>query len=103
MRKGLGMSATRGFGIDIGGSGVKGAVVDLATGELLSERTRIATPQPSTPDAVADVVAEIVEKHDWDGEVGITLPSVVKSGTALSAANIDHGWIDTDAATLFAK
>ncbi|ATE53152.1 MULTISPECIES: polyphosphate--glucose phosphotransferase [Actinosynnema] len=97
------MVMTRGFGVDIGGSGIKGGLVDLEMGALDGERLRIATPQPSTPDAVADVVAEIVEKFGWDGPVGITLPCVVKRGVALSAANVDKGWIDTDAQALFAR
>ncbi len=96
------MGMTRGFGVDIGGSGIKGGLVDLEAGALDGERLRIATPQPSTPDAVADVVAEIVEKFNWDGPVGVTLPCVVKHGVAHSAANVDKGWIGTDAAALFA-
>ncbi|HEX3785103.1 MAG TPA: ROK family protein [Pseudonocardiaceae bacterium] len=95
-------SPLRGFGIDIGGSGIKGCVVNLETGELDGERVRIPTPQPSTPDAVADVVAEIVKQFDWEGPVGVTLPCVIKHGTALTAANVDKKWIDTDAAVLFA-
>ncbi|QIS13734.1 MULTISPECIES: polyphosphate--glucose phosphotransferase [Nocardia] len=91
------------FGIDIGGSGVKGAAVDLATGELLHERIKIATPHPSTPQAVADTVAKVVAQADWDGPVGITLPSVVLDGIVQTAANIDKGWVGTDARTLFAK
>ena len=97
------MGTTRGFGIDIGGSGIKGGLVDLETGELDGERLRIVTPQPSTPDAVADVVAEIVEKFGWTGPVGVTLPCVIKHGVALTAANVDKGWVDTDAAGLFAR
>jgi polyphosphate glucokinase len=97
------MSITRGFGVDIGGSGIKGGLVDLEAGALDGERMRIATPQPSTPGAVAEVVAEIVEKFNWDGPVGITLPCVVKHGVAWSAANVDKGWIGTNAAELFAK
>jgi polyphosphate glucokinase len=97
------MAANRGFGIDIGGSGIKGCVVDLDSGELVGERIRIVTPQPSTPDAVADVVAEIVSDFGWDGPVGVTLPCVIKKGTALTAANVDKKWIGTDAAALFAK
>ncbi|GHH53374.1 polyphosphate--glucose phosphotransferase [Lentzea cavernae] len=96
------MGITRGFGVDIGGSGVKGGLVDLEAGALDGERLRIPTPQPSTPEAVAEVVAEIVEKFQWDGPVGITLPCVVKHGVALSAANVDKGWINCDAQTLFA-
>ncbi|HVK22701.1 MAG TPA: ROK family protein [Actinokineospora sp.] len=96
------MGAT-GFGVDIGGSGIKGCVVDLVTGRLDGDRLRIPTPNPSTPDAVADVVADIVAKFGWDGPVGVTLPAVVKKGVAHTAANIDKSWVDTDAAALFGK
>ncbi|GGS50743.1 MULTISPECIES: polyphosphate--glucose phosphotransferase [Actinokineospora] len=95
--------AARGFGVDVGGSGIKGGVVDLAAGRLVGDRHRIDTPQPSTPDAVADVVAEIVAGFGWEGPVGVTLPAVVKRGVAHTAANIDKSWIGTDAAALFAK
>ncbi|MFD9889163.1 polyphosphate--glucose phosphotransferase [Amycolatopsis sp. NPDC059027] len=97
------MTATRGFGIDIGGSGIKGALVDLERGQLIGDRIRIDTPKPSTPEAVAEVVAEIIATADWDGPVGVTLPAVVKKGVAHTAANIDHAWIGTDADALFAK
>ncbi|MFE0025759.1 polyphosphate--glucose phosphotransferase [Amycolatopsis sp. NPDC059021] len=97
------MTATRGFGIDIGGSGIKGALVDLERGQLIGDRIRIDTPKPSTPEAVAEVVAEIVATAGWDGPVGVTLPAVVKKGVAHTAANIDHAWIGTDADALFAK
>ncbi|QLY29372.1 polyphosphate--glucose phosphotransferase [Nocardia huaxiensis] len=90
------------FGIDIGGSGVKGAEVDLATGDLVHERIKVPTPHPATPNAVADAVAKVVAQAGWDGPVGITLPSVVIDGTARSAANIDKSWIGTDARKLFA-
>lgn len=97
------MGTTRGFGIDIGGSGIKGCVVDLDAGALAGERMRVTTPQPSSPDAVAEVVADIIKQFAWEGPVGITLPCVVKKGTALTAANIDKKWIGLDAATLFAE
>jgi polyphosphate glucokinase len=97
------MGITRGFGIDVGGSGIKGCVVDLEAGELDGERLKIPTPQPSTPDAVADVVAEIAEKFGWTEQLGVTLPCVIKQGTALTAANVDQGWLTTDAAALFAS
>ncbi|AIG78029.1 Polyphosphate glucokinase [Amycolatopsis japonica] len=97
------VEATRGFGIDIGGSGIKGALVDLAQGQLIGDRIRIDTPKPSTPEAVADVVAEITGQAGWDGPVGVTLPAVVKKGVAHTAANIDRKWIGTDADALFAK
>ncbi|MFC4126773.1 polyphosphate--glucose phosphotransferase [Nocardia rhizosphaerae] len=89
------------FGIDIGGSGVKGAQVDLATGLLTHDRIKIATPQPSTPDAVAGAVAELVAKAGWDGPVGLTMPCVVLDGEARTAANIDKAWIGTDTRALF--
>lgn len=91
------------FGIDIGGSGIKGAPVDLGAGELATERIRIDTPQPATPTAVADVVAEIVDGFGWDGPIGCTFPGVVQQGVVRSAANVDRSWKDTDAAALFAE
>jgi polyphosphate glucokinase len=97
------VTATRGFGIDIGGSGIKGALVDLDSGQLIGDRLRIDTPKPSTPEAVADVVAEIVHHFEWTGPVGVTLPAVVKKGVAHTAANIHPSWIGTDADALFAK
>ena len=90
-----------GLGIDIGGSGVKGAPVDLATGKFTAPRLRIATPTPSTPKAVADVVRQILDHFDWDGAYGCTLPAVVQHGVARTAANIDPSWIDTNADELF--
>lgn len=97
------MGTARGFGVDIGGSGIKGCPVDIDGGVLAEERMRIPTPHPSTPEAVADAVAEIVEKFGWSGPVGVTLPSVIKEGVAHSAANIDKSWIGTDAQALFAE
>ena len=90
-----------GFGIDIGGSGMKAAPVDLATGKLAADRRRIDTPQPATPDALAVVVRQLVDHHDWHGPVGICMPSVVTRGVVRSAANIDKSWIDIDADGLF--
>ncbi|MDR0489105.1 MAG: ROK family protein [Propionibacteriaceae bacterium] len=94
-----------GFGIDIGGSGIKGAPVDLSTGELLAERVRISTPQPSTPVAVAETVAQLVNQFGADAAtlpIGITMPCVVSNGITRSAANIDHEWINHPAAETFA-
>jgi polyphosphate glucokinase len=84
------------MGVDVGGTGIKGAVVDLTSGGLLTERIRIPTPQPSTPEAVAATVARIVADAVWTGPVGCALPSVVTGGIVRSAANIDPTWIDTD-------
>ncbi len=90
-----------GFGIDIGGSGIKGARVDLDKGEFAADRVRIDTPKPATPGAVVDVVAEVMRQADApDGPFGVTLPSVVTGGVARTAANIDESWIGTDAAAL---
>lgn len=90
------------FGVDVGGSGIKGGLVDLTTGELKHKRIKLPTPHPSTPHAVAEVVAKIVESANWDGPVGITLPSVVTDRTVRTAANIDPSWIGVDAVDLFA-
>ncbi|MGV9316368.1 polyphosphate--glucose phosphotransferase [Streptomyces sp. NPDC003691] len=88
------------FGVDIGGSGIKGAPVDLDRGDLAEERHKVLTPHPATPDAVADGVAEVVRHFGWTGPVGITFPGVVTGGVTRTAANVDKGWIDTDAAAL---
>uniref|UniRef100_A0AAU2VPM5 ROK family protein n=1 Tax=Streptomyces sp. NBC_00008 TaxID=2903610 RepID=A0AAU2VPM5_9ACTN len=88
------------FGVDIGGSGIKGAPVDLDRGDLARERHKVLTPHPATPDDVAGCVAEVVGHFDWSGPVGITFPGVVTSGVTRSAANVDKGWIDLDARTL---
>lgn len=87
------------FGVDIGGTGVKGAPVDLVTGTLVRKRTRIPTPQPSTPAAVTEAIVQIVEKHGWNGPIGVTVPGVVQNGIVETAANIDAGWVGFDACT----
>ncbi|WP_098960007.1 polyphosphate--glucose phosphotransferase [Pseudonocardia sp. N23] len=92
-----------GFGIDIGGSGIKGAPVDLRKGELADDRLRIPTPQPATPDAVAEVVTQVLDHFGWDREFGCTLPAVVQHGIVRTAANIDHSWVGTDAHELMNK
>ncbi|TDC86506.1 polyphosphate--glucose phosphotransferase [Actinomadura sp. 7K507] len=90
------------LGIDIGGSGIKGAPVDLSDGSFTRERFRVDTPRPPKPKPVAKVVAEIVEHFDWRGPVGVTYPGVVINGVAMSAANVSKHWIGTDAASLMA-
>jgi polyphosphate glucokinase len=95
-----------GFGIDIGGSGIKGAPVDLVAGEFTDDRLRIPTPQPSTPDAVADVVAQIVGefgKKSGDLPIGVTFPAVIQHGIARTAANVDQSWIGVDVDALFTE
>jgi polyphosphate glucokinase len=86
----------QGFGVDIGGSGIKGCLVDLERGQLIGERMRIETPQPSLPDPVYAVVGQIVNSFGWPGRVGVTFPGVMKSGVAYTAANVDKSWIGTD-------
>ncbi|WP_326618673.1 ROK family protein [Streptomyces decoyicus] len=88
------------FGVDIGGSGIKGAPVDLERGDLAEERYKVLTPHPATPDAVADGVREVVDHFGWSGPVGATFPGVVTGGTTRTAANVDKGWIGLDAASL---
>ncbi|MCK0114087.1 ROK family protein [Ornithinimicrobium sp. F0845] len=95
------------LGIDIGGSGIKGAPVDLRKGEFATDRSRIDTPQKAKPDEVAEIVAQIAEEFvdevGADSPVGVTVPAVVHHGVARSAANIDDSWIDTDVDKLFTK
>ena len=94
---------SRVVGIDVGGSGVKGAIVDTETGELLSERVRIATPKPPIPEKIAEVVAELVAQFDADGPVGCSFPTVVANGKSLTAGNIDKSWKGTQVDELFAE
>lgn len=89
------------LGIDVGGSGIKGAPVDTRTGELTAERRRIKTPEPAQPNAVARAVADIVKHFDWKGPVGCAFPARIKRGVARTAANIDPSWIGTNVAELF--
>jgi len=92
------------FGIDFGGTGIKGAPVDLTAGDFAAERVRITTPQPATPDAVATVFAELLSHFpEATGAVGVTVPAVVRHGVVSSAANIDPSWIGTDADALLTK
>ncbi|HSJ87807.1 MAG TPA: ROK family protein [Anaerolineales bacterium] len=91
------------LGIDIGGSGIKGAPVDTETGNLLAERIRIKTPGDAEPQPVADVVAEIAKAFRWNGPIGIGFPAPIKAGVAMMAANISDKWIGTNADDLFSK
>ena len=91
------------LGIDIGGTGIKGAPVDVATGTLLADRQKIATPRPATPQAVTEVVRELAASFSWSGVTGATFPGVVTGGTVRTAANVDHSWIETNAAAMFGK
>ena len=88
------------LGVDIGGSGIKGAIVDTVRGEFVGERLRIPTPIPAKPSSVARVVAEIANSFSWTGAIGCTVPAVVQGGVTRTAANIDDEWIGADAQIL---
>lgn len=81
------------LGIDIGGSALKGAPVDIKQGQLTQERIRIKMPKSSTPEAVGDCVAKLAKQFDWHGPIGCTFPAIVKNGVTLSAANVDQAWL----------
>ncbi len=92
-----GAGQRRGFGIDVGGSGIKGGIVDLDTGQLIGDRIKLLTPQPATPSAVAKTIAEVVNGFGWTGPLGVTYPGVVTHGVVQTAANVDKAWIGTNA------
>jgi polyphosphate glucokinase len=85
------------LGIDVGGTGIKGAPVDTDDGKLLEERFRVVTPQPATVDDVVECIGQVAEHFNWKGEIGCGFPSVVKKGTIYTAANIDKSWIGVNA------
>ena len=95
------LQGSRILGIDIGGSGIKGAPVDIEKGELVADRMRIATPRPASPGKVSRVVAELVDHYQWSGAVGCTFPGVVKEGVVHTAANVHNSWVGTDGRDLF--
>jgi polyphosphate glucokinase len=87
----------RGFGIDVGGSGIKGGIVDMDTGLLIGDRVKLLTPQPATPAAIAKTIAQVVNAFGWTGPLGVTYPGVVTHGVVQTAANVDKAWIGTNA------
>ncbi len=89
------------FGIDVGGSGIKGALVDVHKGELVSERERIPTPQPATPKAIAAQIEALRTHFRWEGPIGIGFPAVVQNGVVKTASNIAPQWIGANAEALF--
>ena len=89
------------LGIDVGGSGIKGAPVDINTGKLVAERVRIKTPEGAEPEPVAQVVAQIAQSFDWKGPIGVGFPAPIKNGIAMMAANISEKWIGLNADELF--
>lgn len=90
------------LGIDIGGSGIKGAPVNVEDGSLLAPRYRIPTPLPAKPKPVADTVAEVARHFDWKGPIGCGFPAVIRKGVVLTAANIHPRWVGANAAGMFA-
>lgn len=91
------------LGIDVGGSGIKGAPVDLATGEMQAERFRLPTPEKAKPRDVADTIAQVVRQFQWSGPVGVGFPAVIRHGVAHTAANVHKSWITTNAEALFSE
>jgi polyphosphate glucokinase len=91
------------LGVDIGGTGIKVAPVDVATGKLLADRVKVPTPRPAEPDAIADVVARLSAGFGWKGPAGITFPGVIADGVTRTAANLDPAWIGLDGRALFGK
>ncbi len=84
------------YGLDIGGSGIKGAPVDLDTGELTDERIKLDTPRPATPEAIVETAKKVVSQSGWDGPIGCGFPAVIKDGVAQTAANIEKAAIGFD-------
>ena len=92
------------LGIDIGGSGIKGAIIDRTTGQLLTERLKFATPSPATPAAVAETVMELIQALDFKGKlIGCGFPAIIMDGVAKSASNIDDSWVNIDVEKLLSK
>ena len=91
------------LGIDIGGTGIKGALIDVSTGKLLTERHRILTPQPSFPKDVAETVLQLVKHFNWKGQIGCGFPAIIKNGVAYSASNIHKSWKGLNVEELFSK
>ena len=91
------------LGIDIGGTGIKTAIVETTTGELIDERTRVATPRPATPDAIGKALKEVVSHHKWSGPIGIGFPAAIQHGIARTAANVDKSFIGLPIAECFSK
>ena len=91
------------LGVDIGGTGIKAAINETQTGELVSEHKRIPTPKPATPQNIAESLSQLVTEFAWSGPIGCGFPATVHHGIAYSASNIDPSWINTDAQTLFSQ
>jgi polyphosphate glucokinase len=91
------------LGFDVGGSGIKGALVDVKTGELKSERKRIETPRPATPLSVSQILKKITDEFEYKGKIGVAFPAAIQNGVVRTAANIDNSWIGENAEEMFSK
>jgi len=91
------------LGIDIGGSGIKGAIVDVDTGKLYSERIRVKTPRPATPEAFRKTLLAIVQSFNYEGPIGVAFPAVIQRGIVQTATNIDHSWLGQNTGYIFSK
>lgn len=91
------------LGIDVGGTGIKMAIIDVATGELLTERIKMLTPKPATPEAVIDVIKQIIAQLNYEGPIGCGFPSIVQNGVVKTAANIDDSWIGVNIEALLSE
>ena len=91
------------LGIDIGGSGIKGAIVNVKKGEMTTDRHRIDTPEHSTPEAVVDIIRQISKEFNWKGAIGVGFPGVIQRGVVKTAANVDDGWLDVNIEKLIEK
>lgn len=91
------------LGIDVGGTGIKAAIVETTTGELISERTRVETPRPATPEAIGKTLKKVIADHKWSGPVGMGFPAAIQHGIARTAANVDKSFIGLAAAEFFSK
>ena len=91
------------LGIDIGGSGIKAAIVDINKGEFITDRVRIPTPQPAKPENISEIIDQIVDSFNWQGPVGVSFPTVIKNGKAMHYGNLDKSWKGTQIDNLFEK
>ena len=88
------------YGVDVGGTGIKGAIIDVTSGELMTERIKIKTPKPPEPGAILDVIEELISIHKWEGPVGCGFPSVIDRGICRTATNMSNKWIGQNVAQL---
>jgi len=91
------------FGIDIGGTGIKGGIVNVKKGRMETERVKISTPQPATPESVAEVSRQLLKQFDWKGDVGVGFPSIIKNNVCMTATNIDKSWIGKNVSKVLKK